>query len=142
MAFSGSSGDQVSYTTLSDTSASSTKAANIYTSLVVKFTNQLLGASLLTPILPTGISVNVNFASISSCSSASSYKWVFTRIYADSSATDVETCGSTHLSAETTAINKGCIATVSVFNATTKSDVDAATQKYVYDKVSPILGCL
>ncbi|KAJ3514948.1 hypothetical protein NLJ89_g2063 [Agrocybe chaxingu] len=63
VAFSGASGSQVSYTTLSNTSATSTRAANIYTDLVLKFTNALLNNP--GPILPPGLSVNVNFASIS-----------------------------------------------------------------------------
>ncbi|KDR74030.1 hypothetical protein GALMADRAFT_157827 [Galerina marginata CBS 339.88] len=139
IAFSGSSGSQVSYTTLTDTTSSSSKAANIYTSLALKFMTALLNNS--GPILPPGISVNVNFASTSSCSSASSYKFVFTRILASSSATDVTTCGTNHLTAESTAITKGCIATVSVFNASTKADVNAATQGVVLNKLTSILSC-
>ncbi|PPQ94671.1 hypothetical protein CVT25_009432 [Psilocybe cyanescens] len=140
IAFSGSSGSQVSYTTLTDTTTTSTKAANIYTSLILKFTAQLLNNT--GPILPAGISLNVNFASISSCTSASSYKFVLTRLTSSSSATDVTTCGTNKLTAESTAITKGCIATVSVFNASTKADVNAATQSVVLNKLQPILGCL
>lgn len=139
IAFSGDSGSQVSYTTLSQTTSSSTKAANIYTSLVVKFTQALLKAPA--PLLPTGISLNVNFASISNCASASDYEFVLTRITADKSATDVTTCGTNHLPAESTEITKGCIATVSVFNASTKADVDAATQGVVLNKLTSLLTC-
>jgi len=140
IAFSGSTGSQVSYTTLTDTTSTSTEAANLYTSLVLKFTAALLNNT--GPILPTGISLNVNFASISGCSTVSSYKFVLTRILSSSSATDVETCGTDHLTAESTAIEKGCIATVSVFNASTKADVDAATQGVVLNKLTPLLTCL
>ncbi|KAF9481629.1 survival protein sure-like phosphatase/nucleotidase [Pholiota conissans] len=140
IAFSGSSGSQVSYTTLSQTTSSSTKAANIYTTLVVKFTQTLLANP--TPLLPSGISLNVNFASISNCASVSDFKFVLTRINADKSATDVTTCGTNHLTAESTAITKGCIATVSVFDASTKGDVDAATQGAMLRKLTPILTCL
>ncbi|CAA7262642.1 unnamed protein product [Cyclocybe aegerita] len=140
VAFSGASGSQVSYTTLSDTGAASTRAANIYTDLILKFTNALLNNS--GPILPPGISVNVNFASISNCPSASSYKFVFTRLLANSAQTDVTTCGTDHLTAEGTVITRGCIATVSVFNATTKRDVGASSQAVVLNKVAPILSCL
>jgi 5'-nucleotidase len=140
IAFSGDSGSQVSYTTLSQTTSSSTEAANIYTSLVVKFTQALLNTPA--PLLPTGISLNVNFASISNCASASDYKFVLTRIEADESTTDVTTCGTSHLTAESTAITKGCIATVSVFNASTKADVDAVTQGVVLNKLTSLLTCL
>ncbi|KAH9476815.1 Acid phosphatase [Psilocybe cubensis] len=139
IAFSGSSGSQVSYTTLSDTTTTSTMAANIYTSLILKLTNQLLNNT--SPILPAGISLNVNFASISSCPSASSFKFVLTRLES-SSATDVTTCGTNKLTPESTAIKEGCIATVSVFNASTKADVNSATQGVVLNKLQPILGCL
>lgn len=139
IAVSGSSGSAVSYTTLSNTSASSTKAANIYSALVNKLVAQLLSNS--GAILPKGITLNVNFASTSSCPSASSYKFVLTRI-SSSSATDVKTCGTSKLTSESTAINKGCIATVSVMDASTKGDVNAATQALVLERLSPILGCL
>ncbi|KAF8182871.1 survival protein sure-like phosphatase/nucleotidase [Pholiota molesta] len=140
IAFSGDSGSQVSYTTLSQTTSSSTEAANIYTSLVIKFTQALLNTPA--PLLPTSISLNVNFASISNCASASDYKFVLTRIEADETATDVTTCGTSHLTAESTAITKGCIATVSVFNASTKADVDAVTQGVVLNKLTSLLTCL
>nr|BAL02937.1 survival protein SurE-like phosphatase/nucleotidase [Pholiota nameko] len=140
IAFSGASGSQVSYTTLSQTTSSSTQAVNIYTSLVVKFTQALVQNP--TPLLPTGTSLNVNFASISNCASAPAYKFVLTRINANSGATDVTTCGTNHLTAESTAISKGCIATVSVFNASTKGDVDAATQGVVLNKLTSLLTCL
>ncbi|KAF4612087.1 hypothetical protein D9613_003734 [Agrocybe pediades] len=126
--FSGASGS-LSYTTLSQTTASSTVSANFYTSLIIKFVNALLNNT--GAILPTGISLNVNSASTLSCTSASSYKFVLTRLTSSNSATDVTTCGTNHLPAESTVIKTGCIATVSVFNATTKADVGAATQQVV-----------
>ncbi|KAF8968736.1 survival protein sure-like phosphatase/nucleotidase [Flammula alnicola] len=139
IAFSGASGSQVSYTTLSQTTASSTESANIYTALVLKFTQALLSSG--GAILPAGISLNVNFASISNCPSAASYKFVLTRLTANSGATDVTTCGTDHLPAESTEITKGCIATVSVFNASNKADVNAATQAVVLNKLTSILSC-
>ncbi|KAF5329552.1 hypothetical protein D9619_009022 [Psilocybe cf. subviscida] len=140
IAVSGSSGSAVSYTTLANTSASSTKDANIYSALVNKLVAQLLSNS--GSILPKGITLNVNFASTSSCPSASSYKFVLTRISSGIFATDVQTCGTSKLTSESTAINKGCIVTVSVMDASTKGDVNAATQALVLARLSPILGCL
>ncbi|KAF9054080.1 survival protein sure-like phosphatase/nucleotidase [Panaeolus papilionaceus] len=142
IAFSGASGSQVSYTTLtSQSTASSTVSANIYTSLVLKFTAALLNNS--GPILPDGISLNVNFASTSGkCNTASAFKFVLTRINSDSKAVDVSTCGTTKLPTESSAINRGCIATVSVFDASTKGDVNASTQAVVLNKLKSILTCL
>ncbi|KAH9476816.1 Acid phosphatase [Psilocybe cubensis] len=141
IAFSGSSGSTVSYTTLtSNPSSSSSKSAKIYTDLVLKFSAALLNNS--GTLLPKGVSLNVNFASTSSCSSASNYKFVLTRVKSSSSATDVTTCGTNKLTDESTAIKKGCIATVSVFNATTKADVGSSTQSIVLGKLKPILECL
>lgn len=103
------------------------------------FTQVLLSSPA--PILPQGISLNVNFASINNCPAASDFKFVLTRIAADKSATDVATCGTDHLPAESKVISQGCFATVSVFNASTKADVGAATQSTVLEKLESILSC-
>ncbi|KAF8064198.1 survival protein sure-like phosphatase/nucleotidase [Lyophyllum atratum] len=141
VAFSGPSGSQVSYTTLqSSPNSSATLAALTYTTLSLKFIKALLASPA--PILPRGISVNVNYPSTSRCPTASRVKFIFTRIAVNSAATDVQTCGTTHLPDESSTISKGCFATVSVFNASTKADVPAATQALVLAKVSSILSCL
>lgn len=112
----------------------------IYSALTVKVVNVLLASSA--PILPPGIVLNVNFPSTSGCTSAAAFKFVLTRINSNSGATDVQTCGTTHLPTESSVISKaGCFATVSVFNASTKGDVDAATQGIVLAKLSSILSC-
>ncbi|PPQ98482.1 hypothetical protein CVT26_013883 [Gymnopilus dilepis] len=140
IAFSGATGSQVSYTTLtSQPTSSSTQAANIYTSLVLKFLSVLLATPK--PYLPSGVSVNVNFASTSSCSSASDYKFVLTRI-SSSSTPNVNTCGSSTLPTESSAITEGCIATVSVFNAATKADSNSTEQAFVLNKLTSLLTCL
>ncbi|GLB44603.1 putative survival protein SurE [Lyophyllum shimeji] len=141
VAFSGASGSQVSYTTLqSSPNSASTLAAQAYTTLSLKFMKTLLASPA--PILPPGISINVNYPSTSKCPTASSFSFVFTRIAANSGATDVRTCGTTHLPDERSVIKQGCFATVSVFNASTKADVPAATQAVVLNKLSSILTCL
>ncbi|TFK67970.1 survival protein sure-like phosphatase/nucleotidase [Pluteus cervinus] len=141
IAFSGGSGAQISFETLSNASLPSTQSAEIYTSLVVSFTEVLLDNP--PPILNPGISLNVNFASISStCNSPQEFSFVLTRINPDPSVTDVSVCGTDHLPAEADAILEGCIATVSVFNASTKADVDAAQQEAVLKKLTHILTCL
>ncbi|KAG6832584.1 hypothetical protein H0H87_001240 [Tephrocybe sp. NHM501043] len=142
VAFSGAGGAQVSYTTLeSDPTGAPSVAAAIYTKLSLKFINQLLDNP--GPILPTNISLNVNYPSTVNCTSADDFKFIFTRIYASTNATDVHTCGSTLLPDETTVVTSpGCFATVSVFNASTKDDVPASTQAFVHRKLQPILSCL
>ncbi|KAJ7717585.1 survival protein sure-like phosphatase/nucleotidase [Mycena metata] len=127
-AFSAATAAQLSYTTLTSSPTSTdSKAAVIYSSLSVQLLNVLLASSA--PILPAGISLNVNYPSTSSCTSASAFKFVLTRINSNSGATDVETCGTDHLPTE------------SVFNASTKADVNAATQGIVLAKLTSILAC-
>ncbi|KAJ7819524.1 sure-like protein [Mycena leptocephala] len=134
-AFSAATGGQVSYTTLTSSPTSTdSEAAVIYSALTVKMVNVLLASSA--PILPPVIVLNVNFPSTSGCTSAAAFKFVLTRINSNSGATDVQTCGTTHLPTESSVISKaGCFATVSVFNASTKGDVDAATQGIVLAKL-------
>ncbi|KAJ7079768.1 sure-like protein [Mycena belliarum] len=141
VAFSAATGDQVSYTTLTTapTSAGS-KAALIYSQLSVTLLKTLLASS--GPILPAGIALNVNYPSTSSCTSAAAFKFVLTRINSNSGATDVQTCGTTHLPTESSVVAKsGCFASVSVFNASTKGDVNPATQAVVLAKLSSLLTC-
>ncbi|KAJ7260903.1 sure-like protein [Mycena haematopus] len=140
-AFSAATGGQVSYTTLTTSpTATDSKAAVIYSALTVKFLGVLLTSSA--PILPSGISLNVNYPSTSSCTSASAFRFVLTRINSNSGATDVATCGTTHLPTESSVISEsGCFATVSVFNASTKADVNAATQAIVLAKLTSIFTC-
>ncbi|KAH0579869.1 hypothetical protein H2248_002697 [Termitomyces sp. 'cryptogamus'] len=144
VAFSGASGAQVSYTTLeSDPTAASSIAAGIYTKLSLKFIKRLLSKNH-GPILPTNISLNVNYPAIDNCTSTNAFKFVFTRInVADNTTTDIDICSSRQLPDETSVIaTAGCYASVSVFSATNKSDVSATTQAFVYKKLKPILSCL
>ncbi|KAG6853243.1 hypothetical protein C0991_005745 [Blastosporella zonata] len=139
IAFSGNSSAQVSYTTLSNHTLQSTIDAEIYTKLSLKFLDQLLDNP--SPILPRNISLNVNYPATAHCN-AENTKFVFTRVYASTNATDVHTCGSSILPDETTVVfSPGCFATVSVFDATTKNDVNASTQAWVLKKLQPMLSC-
>ncbi|TFK47156.1 survival protein sure-like phosphatase/nucleotidase [Heliocybe sulcata] len=136
---SGSSLSQISYTTLTSSPTSTdTLAAYLYSAATVDLVNALLASS--PPYLPTGIVMNVNYPSLADCASASDYKWVLTRILSDSEATDVETCGTDHLPAESDVVG-GCYASVSVYNASTKADVDAATQGFVLNRLGSFLTC-
>ncbi|KAH9922136.1 sure-like protein [Fomitopsis serialis] len=135
-AFSGVSGAQVSYTTLtSEPDANSTLAARIYSQLTVYFVDTLLG-SCGPPVLPPAVIVNVNYPSITDCDDPSDYKWVFARNRKNDTVVDVQTCGSDHLPSEVEVIlSEGCYASVSAISAQTKTDVDAATQGVVMQKL-------
>ncbi|KAG6916821.1 hypothetical protein DXG01_005203 [Tephrocybe rancida] len=131
----------ISYTTLeSNPKANSSIAAGIYSKLSLKFLRQLLDNP--GPILPANVSLNVNFPAIENCTSPEHFKFVFTRIYASTNATNVRTCGSAILPDETTVVTApGCHAAVSVFSALTKDDVSASTQAVVLKKLQPLLSC-
>ncbi|KAJ7763597.1 acid phosphatase [Mycena maculata] len=140
-AFSGATGDQLSYTTLttSPTSAN-TEAALLYSALTVKVLAVLLASPA--PVLPPGIVLNVNFPPAANCTSADAVQFVLTRIYYDLFARDVEACGSTRLPTESAVVAlPGCFASVSVFHAATKLDANATMQAVVLGKLGSLLGC-
>ena len=138
IAFSGTSGEQVGFNT------PTLPYQQIYSDLSLNITETLIASGK--PYLPKDIWINVNFpavgASGEACSKTSDFKFVLSRIYPWLGG-DVETCGGTRLPDETTVFNAdGCHVSVSVSNAYTKADVNAATQKVVLDKLSSILSCL
>ncbi|CDO70417.1 hypothetical protein BN946_scf184999.g58 [Trametes cinnabarina] len=152
-AFSGASISPVYY---NDTSASAANliSSSLYGNLSTALVSALFkSASSGQPILPAGVTLNVNFGptSLSSsgkpkgkCASTSDFKFVFTRIHpAAKHDKDVETCVSTHLPDETTVLHSGCYATVSVMDAHTKEDVDAKTQSAVLERLTPsgLMSC-
>jgi 5'-nucleotidase len=160
-AFSAAGLSQVSYTDLSNNSAD-TLAALVYAQLTVKFVDALLPderengnengngkgkGKHSQPILPPGISINVNYplsnSSSRTCSSASDYRFILTRIAPSNTSVDVRTCGTDHLPGEVNVTaTPGCFASVSVMNATTKTDVDASTQAFVLKRLGKFLSCL
>ncbi|KAF7297222.1 hypothetical protein MIND_00955300 [Mycena indigotica] len=146
IAFSGATGAQISYTTLANTTDPLTVASNLYAALSVKVVDTLL--LLPGPILPKGIALNVNYPSTTSaqnCTQVSDFKFVLTRINPpDANSADVPICGSTQLPTESDAIATlgACINTISVFNASTKADVDKETQTFVLLRLFEILSCL
>ncbi|KII84069.1 hypothetical protein PLICRDRAFT_46398 [Plicaturopsis crispa FD-325 SS-3] len=147
IAFSAASGDQLSYTTLANKTAPSTLAARLYSALGIKFVDALLSSHSHGPILPPNVTVNVNYpaTNASVCSQEKDFKYIFTRVLPDAGAVDVKTCGGTTLPDETTVVETlgaGCYVSVSVFNATTKADVNAETQEFVLRKLGKLLTCL
>ena len=139
IAFSGTTGSQISYTAAQQT------YILVYSDLSVNVTQTL--ASTTKPYLPSNIWLNVNYPAVSSnsCSSPSQFKFVLSRINSASSSTaaDVNTCGSTRLPTETSVVGtSGCYTSISVGVATTKGDASAAQQAVVLGKLKSILSCL
>ncbi|KAF9264546.1 sure-like protein [Marasmius fiardii PR-910] len=145
VAFSASSSSihSVSFTTLTtDPDSSGSRAARLYAQLTLNFTDAMIAGG--TPILPSNISINVNYPPVTTlCADASDFHFVLTRVAPNSGVTDVNTCGSTHLPGESSVIARtDCFSSVSVMDARTKQDVDAATQAFVLNRISGILSCL
>ncbi|KAL8787755.1 MAG: hypothetical protein Q9195_007624 [Heterodermia aff. obscurata] len=117
----------------------------VYADLSTNVTQTL--AATAKPYLPSNIWLNVNYpaVSISKCNSPAKFKFVLSRIHTadDDTQADVDTCGYTRLPIEKTVVKtSGCYASISVGNATTKSDVTAPQQAVVLDKLKSILSCL
>lgn len=117
----------------------------VYAQLSTDVTTTLVASG--TPYLPSGIWLNVNYPAVSSstCSAASRFKFVLSRINSASSSTaaDVQTCGSTRLPTESAVVGtSGCYASVSVGVASSKGDASAAQQAVVLGKLQSILSCL
>lgn len=139
IAFSGTSGSQVAWTTATQT------YQTVYAELSTNVTQTLLASGA--PYLPDGIWLNVNYPTVSSttCSSAAQFKFVLSRINTATIFTgdDVETCGSTRLPTESSVVGtSGCFASISVGVASSKSDASADDQATVLAKLQSILSCL
>ncbi|KAH9837801.1 sure-like protein [Rhodofomes roseus] len=146
IAFSGASGSQVSYTTLSTSpDAPSTLAAHTYAALTVRFLSTLFN-STASPFLPPGVILNVNYPSSERCPDPASYRWVLARNLWNPFATDVQVCeGSARLphEAEVVRSEDGCFASVAVISAETKTDVGRATQAAVVESLRGLpLSCM
>ena len=139
IAFSGTSGSQVGWNV-----APVPGYASVYADLSTNVTQTLIASG--TPYLPSGIWLNVNYpaSSTNSCSSASQFKFVLSRINASTAATDVVTCNNGgRLPTETSVVNtSGCYASISVGVAATKTDVNKTAQATVLKKLGKILSCL
>ncbi|KAG4443198.1 hypothetical protein IFR05_001340 [Cadophora sp. M221] len=139
IAFSGRSGSQTAWT------APTPSYSTIYAQLATNLTTTLLNSGK--PYLPAGVWLNVNFpkSSSTSCSKASDFKFVLSRIwpaipFVDPA--DVETCGDDRLPLERKVVGEdGCYASVSVGDEG-KGDADPAAQAVVLKKLSSVLTCL
>ncbi|THH05555.1 hypothetical protein EW145_g4708 [Phellinidium pouzarii] len=144
VALSGAGGSQVSFTTL-NTSSASTTTAEVFAAIGTTFTQALLAApfNASSPILPPNITLNVNYPDASgSCTDPDAFSFVLTRLAPATASTppDVTTCGTDRLPVENSVVAlPGCFASVSVIHAPSKSDVDAATQAFVLNRLSSLL---
>jgi len=140
IAFSGASGDQRSYTELKAGDYS-----DVYAQLAVKITKLITKSK---PYLPTGVGLNVNFppSDGTTCSKASDFKFILTRMNPDLNpfTDDVDHCGSVHLPTESTVSDAaaGCYVSISGFKAGWKVDISAADQAVVLQKLGSLLTCL
>jgi 5'-nucleotidase len=136
VAFSGTSGSQRSYTAL--------KAGDysfIYADASVRFANALVAAGA--PYLPSGTFLNVNYPTAGSgtrCTTGAAVQFVLAKV----SSASVSVCGKTSPPTDTAVVGstKGCYASVSVLNASTKGDATAAQYSTVASKLAGILSCL
>lgn len=137
IAFSGTTGTQVAWTTATQPYQSA------YAALSTNITQTLIASG--TPYLPAGTWLNVNYSPVgsTSCSSESDFQFILSRIYPTLGSPDVATCGSSRLPRESTVMDTaGCYASISVGVASTKLDADADDQSVVLGKLRSILSCL
>lgn len=91
------------------------------------------------PLLPEGVTVNVNYPAIDGCMNPSDYKWVFSRNLANIGQEDIRMCESTVLPTEKDIIAAGgCFISVSVLKATTKANANAELQAAVYRQLNKL----
>ncbi|KAJ8522172.1 hypothetical protein ONZ45_g1195 [Pleurotus djamor] len=137
--FSGATGSQVSYTTLeSDPTSQSSIAAQIYSTLLTNLVNKLTTPP--GPILPPNIGLNVNFPSTANCATASSIKFVLSRLATDPDANS-DSCTNLRLPLESAVLSANCLASISLWDVNTKEDADPLTQAAVMFKLLDILTC-
>ncbi len=118
---------------------------SIYGELSANVTQAVIDSG--TPYLPRNVWLNVNYPATDSCSSASGYKFVLSRINTALplvTPDDVKTCGNGgRLPTETAVVGtEGCYASISVGVATTKLDASSKQQRVVLNKLKGILSCL
>lgn len=138
IAFSGASTGNLAWNTSPVPARSS-----VYAELATTLVNKIVKSG--TPYLPDDVFLNVNFPKVSgSCTKASDFKWVLTRINPGTlSAPDVEWCSSTRLPTETEVILAGgCRISVSIGDASDKTTVNDDRQDTVLAKLKDMLVCL
>ncbi|KAJ7613530.1 sure-like protein [Roridomyces roridus] len=145
LAISGTTGTQVSYTTLTtDPTSANSAAALVYGALTARLVSALTSSS--GPLLPANTVLNVNYpaTSATTCSDASDFTFVLSRIIPNPFVDDVELCGSSHLPTESTVVGTsgGCFVSVSVMEASTKFDAGETVQAAVVQTLGSFLGCL
>ncbi|KAI0077635.1 survival protein sure-like phosphatase/nucleotidase [Panus rudis PR-1116 ss-1] len=143
IAFSGQGTSHVSYTTLSDSTSTNTISSLAFASLTVKFV-QTLFASGSSPLLPSDVTLNVNYPTLSASCSAANVQFVLSRALPSLLPVDIDICDNRgRLPTEDTVLGAGCFASVSVLSTTLKLDANASKQSQVLTTLSKLpLVCL
>ncbi|KAL8668747.1 MAG: hypothetical protein Q9168_006633, partial [Polycauliona sp. 1 TL-2023] len=139
LAFSGTSGSQIAYTTSPIPGYVTT-----YASLSTTLTSKIIASGK--PFLPSNIWLNINFptSNSSTCAVAKDFKFVLTRTNtaAAGAAKDVVVCGNKGrlpTEKEVVARKDGCFVSVSVGKADTKGDAGRREQEVVAKKLKGLL---
>jgi len=137
IAFSGTTGDQTSYTTLPNA------WSGVYATLATEFVQTLI-SNANAPYLPADVILNINFPALNgTCAQASDVKFLLTRLtsFTIFDGADVTTCRSSRLPAEEDVVDAGCFASVSVLDNETKLTADATAQGQVLAALESIFTC-
>ncbi|ORX95145.1 survival protein sure-like phosphatase/nucleotidase [Clohesyomyces aquaticus] len=137
IAFSGSTGDPTAW------NKPTPLYSQVYADLALNVTSTVLASG--TPYLPAGVWLNVNFPAVSStkCNNANQFSFVLSRIYSGLlSPKDVNWCGTDRLPTENSVVSKGCYVSISMGDASDKTDINDDRQAQVLAKLKPILSCL
>lgn len=137
IAFSGAGGSQHIFT-------EADPVADVYAQVAKKLVDAVVASGA--PYLPANVALNVNFpvSDATTCTQLSDYHFVQSRVNVDINpfTKDVNQCGSDHLPTESSVIESGgCRVSVSAFWATSKLDVDKATQAAVRSKIGGLFEC-
>ncbi|KZV96113.1 5'/3'-nucleotidase sure family protein [Exidia glandulosa HHB12029] len=139
IAFSGVSGDKLSYTTLPN------EFSDVYASLALKFIERVLKTNA-SPLIPAGTVLNVNFPKVDKLGGCTDPAFVLSRqtIATPFSTKDVEICGNNgRLPKENDVMEAdGCFASVTVLNMNSKVDVDFNLQGQVVKTLGDLLTCI
>lgn len=139
IAFSGVTGDKLSYTTLPNA------YSGVYAARALVFIEHVLKTSA-SPLLPAGVALNVNFPKVDKAGGCTEPAFVLSRqtFALPFSKKDVVVCGNGgRLPREQSVMDaEGCYASVTVLDMNSKLDVPASMQKQVADILGDLLTCL
>ncbi|PSS30862.1 hypothetical protein PHLCEN_2v2589 [Hermanssonia centrifuga] len=117
--------------------SSSILAAQAYSFATATFLSSFFSQPSSSPLLPPGVTINVNFPTLTDECTASDIQWVFTRSLPSIFSNDVVVCDNGgKLPTEGDVIAAGCFASVTVLDADTKLTVGKELQADVFARLS------